>query len=73
MKSYCLFNVTRDPCEYFDVAAEHPDVVAALTARLADFQATAVPPEAGSGCAMKKVSCGDAFCFFPCDLPSEVT
>jgi arylsulfatase A-like enzyme len=65
--SFCLWNVTADPCEYFDVAAEHPDVVAALVARLKTFSATAVPPEAGSGCTMKRVPVGENFSFVPCD------
>ncbi len=66
-QTWCLWNVTADPCEYFDVAAEHPDVVASLVARLKDFSATAVPPEAGSGCSTKKVAVGDSFSFVPCD------
>ena len=59
--------MTADPCEYFDVAAEHPDVVASLVARLKDFSATAVPPEAGSGCSTKRVAVGESFSFVPCD------
>lgn len=34
----------RDPCEYTDVAASHPDVMAILKARLQDYIDTAVPP-----------------------------
>lgn len=59
--------MTADPCEYFDVAAAHPDVVASLVARLETFSATAVPPEAGSGCATKKVTVGESYSFVPCD------
>ena len=32
-----LFNLRRDPYEHFDVAAEHPDVVARLRAQLVRF------------------------------------
>ena len=71
-QTWCLFNVTADPCEYFDVAAAHPDVVASLVARLATFSATAVPPEAGSGCATKKVAVGESYSFVPCDWQPEV-
>lgn len=35
----CLFNVADDPTEQSDVAAQHPDVVAALKARLAQLAA----------------------------------
>lgn len=42
--SPCLFNILRDPCEYTDVAASHPDVMAILKARLQDYIDTAVPP-----------------------------
>ena len=31
----CLFNVDADPSEYVDIAAQHPDVVKAMQARLA--------------------------------------
>jgi arylsulfatase A-like enzyme len=41
----CLFDVEADPCEYKDLSKALPDVVASLTARLAAFQATAVPKE----------------------------
>ena len=30
----CLFNVTRDPCEYHDLAAQMPEVVKSLRQRL---------------------------------------
>lgn len=33
--SGCLFNVTADPTEHTDIAAAHPDVTAAMSARLA--------------------------------------
>ena len=43
-KAFCLFNVTigADTCEYHDLAAKHPDVVAKMVKRLKDYQATAV-------------------------------
>ena len=67
LNTWCLWNITADPCEYFDVAAENPGVVASLVARLRDFSATAVPPEAGSGCATKRVAVGESYSFVPCD------
>ena len=39
----CLFNVRDDPCEFFDLSSQHPDVVQRLKKRLADYQATSVP------------------------------
>ena len=69
----CLFNVTADPCEYDDVAAKHPAVVADLKARLATF--TAVPPATGSGCSpnVVQVRCSDGVglcpAYQPCDAP----
>ena len=69
----CLFNLSADPCEYDDVAAAHPDVVAALRARLATF--AAVPPESGSGCLPRvvQVLCSDGVgtcpAYQPCDAP----
>lgn len=39
-----LFNLTTDPYERYDVAAAHPEVVAQLTARLAQWGERAVTP-----------------------------
>ena len=39
-----LFNLTVDPWERDDVAAAHPDVVAQLTARLAQWGVRAAQP-----------------------------
>lgn len=41
---YCLFNVALDPCELHDRAAEEPQRTAELLRRLAEWNATAVPP-----------------------------
>jgi len=43
----CLFNVLDDPTEQHDVAADHPDVVKGLRARIAVHQATVYSPERG--------------------------
>ena len=67
LNTWCLWNVTHDPCEFFDLADEHPDIVKSLVERLKTFSATAVPPEAGSGCAMQRVPVGDSVSFMPCD------
>ncbi|XP_030369146.1 arylsulfatase I-like isoform X2 [Scaptodrosophila lebanonensis] len=40
----CLFNVRDDPCEYYNLAGQYPDVLKSLQAELAHFNATAVPP-----------------------------
>ena len=70
----CLFNITGDPCEYDDVAAAHPDVVATLQARLATLSATAVPPIVPAGCMPRIVQVrasdgGLAPAYQPCDAP----
>ena len=62
----CLFDVASDPCEYRDLATARPEMVAKLTARLAQLQATAVPPAAPHGCL--PVIVGGAW--RPCDAPS---
>jgi hypothetical protein len=48
--TWCLFNITEDPCEYFNLAAARPADVITLQARLAVFAKTAVSPNYGSGC-----------------------
>lgn len=62
---FCLFNVTADPCEYNDLATQHPDVVKALVARLREYQATAVPIVKGEGCDPVVVEGA----WRPCDAP----
>ena len=66
----CLFNLTADPCEYIDIAAAHPDIVAAMAARLANY--TTVPPLVGKGCQPQVVTIagthGPALQFYPCDV-----
>lgn len=41
----CLFDVVADPCEQDNLAATNPDMVAFLTAKVAAYNETAVPPE----------------------------
>ena len=43
-KAPCLFNVTSDPCEYFNLADRYPSLVQSLSDRLAFYNKTAVPP-----------------------------
>ena len=62
---YCLFNVATDPCEYHDVAKAHPDIVASIVARLADYQATAVGAVQPEGC-VPVITDG---AWRPCDSP----
>jgi len=47
-KGGCLFNVLTDPTEHNDVAADHPDIVAAMYARILALQTTAFSPNRGS-------------------------
>ena len=72
----CLFNLTADPCEYNDLAAKLPAVVADLQARLAAYEATSVPPIVPAGClpAVVQVPCGPGLsglcpAYRPCDAP----
>jgi len=43
----CLFNVLADPTEHDNVAAAHPDIVAAMAARLRELQAGVFSPDRG--------------------------
>ncbi|XP_064458128.1 arylsulfatase B-like isoform X2 [Ornithodoros turicata] len=43
-KSPCLFDLSKDPCEYVDVADEHPEVVKTMLERLAHYELEARPP-----------------------------
>ena len=61
-----------DPCEHHDVAGAHPDVVAALVARLAAFQDTAVPQLVPEGCNPVRAPLatpGAPLAWQPCDGP----
>jgi hypothetical protein len=40
----CLFDLEADPAERNNLAAQHPDVVASMSARLATLQATSYHP-----------------------------
>ncbi len=66
----CLFNLTADPCEYHDIAAQHPDLVAQMAARLAAY--ATVPPLVGKGCQPRIITIqgtqGPASQFQPCDV-----
>merc|ERR1712039_467154 len=53
MTSFCLFNVTGDPCEYHNLASKYPDIVTKLQTRLAEYQATAVEPVRTEDCGCK--------------------
>jgi hypothetical protein len=66
-ENWCLWNITADPCEYFDVADKHPDVVLTLSTYLRQFAATAIPQEVGSGCNTTRVPVGESYSFVPCD------
>lgn len=57
--SWCLFNITADPCEYYDLSLSQPIDLANMIAAIAKYQATAVPPNYGSAC-MPSLTCEDA-------------
>ena len=70
----CLFNIETDPCEYDDVAAAQPAVLAQMQAALANFTRTAVKPSGGSGCMPRLIEIagsagGTAYAWRPCDAP----
>ena len=65
-ETYCLFNVSADPCEHHELSAQHPEIVAAMVKRIADYQATAVPPVKGQGC---KPVINKKGAWRPCDAP----
>ena len=48
-KSWCLFNVTADPCETNDLSSVHPEIVSSLVARLDTYMQFAVPQLESSG------------------------
>eukprot|EP00439_Symbiodinium_sp_Y106_P020572 s380_g2.t1 len=52
---FCLFNVTADPCEYHNLAKQHPDIVQRLTSRLAEYQRTALPQLSEKDCGCEPV------------------
>ena len=68
----CLFNLTADPCEYHDIAAQFPSIVASMAARLAGYRT--VPPLVGKGCMPQIIDIqgtqGPARQFWPCDVPA---
>jgi len=65
--SYCLFNVTADPCEYHDLASQFPGVVTRLMRRLEEYQKTAVPEVKEEDCGCEPVITKGAW--RPCDSP----
>lgn len=44
LKSACLFDLMTDPCERFNVAAEHPDIVHDLSEHIRQYILSAVSP-----------------------------
>ncbi len=41
--SSCLYNITADPCEYHNLAAQYPNIVQTLTKRLQYYESGAAP------------------------------
>eukprot|EP01060_Flectonema_neradi_P022840 TRINITY_DN3105_c1_g1_i1.p1 TRINITY_DN3105_c1_g1~~TRINITY_DN3105_c1_g1_i1.p1 ORF type:complete len:494 (+),score=74.41 TRINITY_DN3105_c1_g1_i1:97-1578(+) len=48
--SYCLFNVTADPCEYHDLSEEYPEILKSMIEKLHVYREIAVPPTKPVGC-----------------------
>lgn len=44
----CLYNVFTDPTEHLNVAAQNPDVVQSISARIAELQQTVFNPQRGA-------------------------
>ncbi len=42
--SYCLYDISKDPCEYNNLAKQLPDVVSALEKRLSEYKESMVVP-----------------------------
>ena len=40
----CLFNVTADPCEYYDLSEKFPDIYKMMLDRLEEYHKGMVPP-----------------------------
>ena len=40
----CLYNITADPCEYHNLAAERPEALQAMLARVEEYRQSMVPP-----------------------------
>ena len=43
-ESVCLFDLEKDPCEYNNIAEDHPQIVQFLMSRLHYYNSTAVEP-----------------------------
>ena len=43
-KKPCLYDVEKDPCEFYNLADQYPEKVAELLDRMRDYNSTAVPP-----------------------------
>ncbi|KAL5009447.1 hypothetical protein ScPMuIL_011752 [Solemya velum] len=44
LKKLCLFHIPSDPCEYNNIADQHPDIVSMMLDRLAQYNSTMVAP-----------------------------
>jgi hypothetical protein len=50
IEEYCLFDIASDPCEYHNVAKQHPEIVSSMMERLTQFQRTAILEESVYDC-----------------------
>ena len=52
-KGYCLFNITADPCEYYNIASEQQTILEAMKKDLQKYRDVAVPPVTEQECEPK--------------------
>jgi hypothetical protein len=69
LPSYCLFNLTADPCEYEDLSAQLPDEKQELIDRLDVYRSASIVGTATVGCRAVKVWQEDIQldAYMPCD------
>ncbi|CAL1279724.1 unnamed protein product [Larinioides sclopetarius] len=75
----CLFNITADPCEYYDIADQHPDTVNEMLEIIEKFQSQEMKPQSKACDALANPMCHQ-FLYVPwmdqdhyqeCDFLSE--
>lgn len=65
---WCLYNIAMDPCEYYDVSKDHPDVMIDMLAHMREFQQTSVYDGVTSCMPAVMVLDNGARVWQPCDM-----